>query len=182
MFPSIKKRYDYGVMIFILTFNLVVVSGVRTDQKIWDLARERLSTIFMGFIVCICVNLLVFPLWASDELHGKTVSTFHDLANSFQGIMYSKSLIHKMFLLFFFLTNYSSVFFFINKLFFCLIQEDLLKNCLENMYWKSNLNVTITVWIINISASVKKIKINIQLKWKFGLSKCRLLRGIWQIG
>lgn len=92
MFRSIKKRYDYGVMIFILTFNLVVVSGVRTDQKIWDLARERLSTIFMGFIVCICVNLLVFPLWASDELHGSMVSRFHDLANSFQGIMYSKSL------------------------------------------------------------------------------------------
>ncbi|KAK7344492.1 hypothetical protein VNO77_14152 [Canavalia gladiata] len=85
---SIKKRYDYGVMIFILTFNLVVVSGVRThDQNVWEIARERLSTILMGFIVCVCVNLLVFPLWASDELHHSTVSRFQHLANSFQGCM-----------------------------------------------------------------------------------------------
>ncbi|KAK7277648.1 hypothetical protein RJT34_22663 [Clitoria ternatea] len=82
---SIKKRYDYGVMIFILTFNLVVVSGVRThDQKVWELARERLTIILMGFIVCICVSLLVFPLWASDELHDSIVSRFQYLANSLQ--------------------------------------------------------------------------------------------------
>ncbi|KAG7970581.1 hypothetical protein I3843_07G091200 [Carya illinoinensis] len=44
MVPSIKKRYDYGVMIFILTFNLVVVSGIRV-QDVMKVARERLSTI-----------------------------------------------------------------------------------------------------------------------------------------
>ncbi|KAL5155055.1 Aluminum-activated malate transporter 14 [Glycine soja] len=82
--PSIKKRYDYGVMIFMLTFNLVVVSGVRGDVKVWDLARERLLNILMGFIVCVCVTLFVFPLWASDELHDSTVSRFLDLANTIQ--------------------------------------------------------------------------------------------------
>ncbi|TKY52613.1 Aluminum-activated malate transporter 12 [Spatholobus suberectus] len=88
LFPSVKKRYDYGVMIFILTFNLVVVSGVRTqDQKVWEIARERLLTILMGFIVCICVSLLIFPLWASDELHDSTVSRFQDLATSLQGCL-----------------------------------------------------------------------------------------------
>lgn len=86
--PSIKKRYDYGVMIFMLTFNLVVVSGVRGDVKVWELARERLLNILMGFIVCVCVTLFVFPLWASDELHDSTVSTFLDLANTIQGIYY----------------------------------------------------------------------------------------------
>ncbi|KAL2320938.1 hypothetical protein Fmac_029907 [Flemingia macrophylla] len=83
--PSIKKRYDYGVMIFMLTFNLVVVSGVRTHMKVWEIARERLLNILMGFIVCVCVSLFVFPVWASDELHDSIVSTFMDLANTIQG-------------------------------------------------------------------------------------------------
>ncbi|KAJ1405148.1 Aluminum-activated malate transporter [Sesbania bispinosa] len=87
LLPSIKKRYDYGVMIFMLTFNLVVVSGVRTDEEVWEIARDRLATIVMGFIVCIFVSLFVFPLWASDELHGSTVSRFQDLADSFQGCL-----------------------------------------------------------------------------------------------
>ncbi|KAL5123723.1 Aluminum-activated malate transporter 12 [Glycine soja] len=88
LFPSVKKRYDYGVMIFILTFNLVVVSGVRIqDQKVWKIASERLLTIVMGFVVCICVSFLVFPLWASDELHDSTVSRFQHLANALQGCL-----------------------------------------------------------------------------------------------
>ncbi|KAF8394434.1 hypothetical protein HHK36_020642 [Tetracentron sinense] len=39
LFPNIKRRYDYGVLIFILTFNLVVVSGLR------ELLRELAATI-----------------------------------------------------------------------------------------------------------------------------------------
>ncbi|KAL9331763.1 hypothetical protein ACSQ67_001373 [Phaseolus vulgaris] len=86
LIPSIKKRYDYGVMIFILTFNLVVVSGARVNVKVWELARERLLNILIGFIVCVCVSLFVFPLWASNELHDSIVSRFLDLANTIQGI------------------------------------------------------------------------------------------------
>ncbi|KAK7285370.1 hypothetical protein RJT34_20139 [Clitoria ternatea] len=84
MVPRIKKRYDYGVVIFMLTFNLIVVSGVHPDVKVWAIARERLLTILMGFIVCICVSLFLFPLWASDELHDSFVSRFLDLANTIQ--------------------------------------------------------------------------------------------------
>ncbi|XP_076923602.1 aluminum-activated malate transporter 13-like [Bidens hawaiensis] len=79
LIPSIKRKYDYGFMIFILTFNLVAVSGLRAD-KIIELARERLSTIGMGFAVCIFISLLVFPMWASDELHHLTSSKFDKLA------------------------------------------------------------------------------------------------------
>jgi len=84
--PKIKNRYDYGVVVFMLTFNLVVVSGARPGVKVWELARERLLNILMGFIIAICVNLFVFPLWASDELHDSIVSRFHNLANTIQGI------------------------------------------------------------------------------------------------
>ncbi|GLT52736.1 hypothetical protein SLA2020_260580 [Shorea laevis] len=82
--PRIKKRYDYGAMIFILTFNLVVVSGLRAENVL-ELARERLSTIFMGFAVCIFTSLLVFPTWASDELHDSIASRIEDLARSIEG-------------------------------------------------------------------------------------------------
>nr|XP_029154677.1 aluminum-activated malate transporter 2 [Arachis hypogaea] len=85
--PSIKKRYDYGVMIFILTFNLVAVSGVRVEDPVWEIARQRLLTIVMGFIVCVCVNIFVFPLWASDELHHSLVTIFFNLANTIQGCL-----------------------------------------------------------------------------------------------
>ncbi|KAK4281154.1 hypothetical protein QN277_012679 [Acacia crassicarpa] len=84
--PSIKKRYDYGVMIFILTFNLVVVSGIRADQVL-KIARDRLLSIVMGFLVGISVSLFVFPMWTSDELHHSTASKFHDLANTVQGCL-----------------------------------------------------------------------------------------------
>lgn len=85
--PKIKNRYDYGVVVFMLTFNLVVVSGARPGVKVWELARERLLNILMGFIIAICVNLFVFPLWASDELHDSIVSRFHNLANTIQGCL-----------------------------------------------------------------------------------------------
>ncbi|KAJ9547645.1 hypothetical protein OSB04_020188 [Centaurea solstitialis] len=79
MIPSIKKKYDYGFMIFILTFSLVAVSGLRAD-KISKLARERLTTIGMGYAVCIITNFLIFPMWAGQELHHLTSSRFNKLA------------------------------------------------------------------------------------------------------
>jgi uncharacterized membrane protein YccC len=88
--PKIKKRYDYGVMIFLLTFNLVVVSGIRVE-KVLQLARERLLTIGMGFAICIFISLLIFPIWASDELHDSMASKFEDLAHSIEGkLLYEK--------------------------------------------------------------------------------------------
>ncbi|CAN4093422.1 unnamed protein product [Withania somnifera] len=85
LIPSVKKRYDYGVMIFILTFSLVVVSGVRAD-KIMKLAGERLSNIGMGFAVCIFTSF-IYPIWAGDELHSSTASKFDKLASSIQGCL-----------------------------------------------------------------------------------------------
>ncbi|XP_043719866.1 aluminum-activated malate transporter 14-like isoform X2 [Telopea speciosissima] len=84
--PSIKKRYDYGAMVFILTFNLVVVSGVRAE-KIIKIGLDRLSAICMGFTVCVSTSLLIFPVWASDELHCSTASKFNKLACSIEGFL-----------------------------------------------------------------------------------------------
>ncbi|CAL5376484.1 unnamed protein product [Camellia sinensis] len=67
-------------------FNLVAVSGLCVD-KVIELARQRLSTIGMGFTVCIFTNLLICPMWASDELHHSTASKFQKLASCIQGIL-----------------------------------------------------------------------------------------------
>ncbi|KAL0797503.1 hypothetical protein Bca101_052677 [Brassica carinata] len=43
-FPRVKERFDYGILIFILTFSLISLSGFR-DEEILDLAESRLSTV-----------------------------------------------------------------------------------------------------------------------------------------
>ncbi|XP_057743925.1 aluminum-activated malate transporter 14-like [Arachis stenosperma] len=87
MIPRIKRRYEYGVMIFILTLNLVLVSVVRDEQQVWEIARDRLLTIVIGFIIYISVSFFLFPLWASNEFHDSTHSSFQHLANAIQGCL-----------------------------------------------------------------------------------------------
>nr|XP_043638388.1 aluminum-activated malate transporter 2-like [Erigeron canadensis] len=84
--PSINKKYDYGVVNFILTFNLVAASGLHAHE-IMELAHKRLSAVGMGFSVCIFISLLIFPMWASDELHQLTSSRFDELASCIEECM-----------------------------------------------------------------------------------------------
>ncbi|KAL7584656.1 hypothetical protein Lser_V15G41688 [Lactuca serriola] len=87
LIPSINKRYDYGVTIFILTFNLVAASSLHGDDQVMELAHHRLSAVAMGFAVCIFIGLLVFPMWATDELHQLTSSKFKQLASCIEECM-----------------------------------------------------------------------------------------------
>ncbi|KAI3794815.1 hypothetical protein L1987_37454 [Smallanthus sonchifolius] len=82
--PHIKRRYDYGVMIFILTFSLVAVSGYRVD-KIIKLAHQRLSTILIGGAACIVISVFVCPVWAGEDLHNLIVSNLEKLAIFLEG-------------------------------------------------------------------------------------------------
>ncbi|XP_057510152.1 aluminum-activated malate transporter 10-like [Actinidia eriantha] len=79
--PVIKARFDYGAMIFILTFSLVSVSGYRVE-KLFDMAYQRLSTIVIGVCICIIITTLVCPIWAGEELHRLIVRNMDKLANS----------------------------------------------------------------------------------------------------
>lgn len=85
MIPSFKKKHDYGAVIFILTFSLIAVSGIRDDQ-ILKIACDRLSSICMGFAICIVTSLFIFPTWAGDELHNSLASKFDKLACSIEGL------------------------------------------------------------------------------------------------
>ncbi|KAM3357395.1 hypothetical protein P3S68_020325 [Capsicum galapagoense] len=46
-YPHIKRRYDYGTMVFVLTFSLVAISNYRLEN-ILQLIHRRISTIFIG--------------------------------------------------------------------------------------------------------------------------------------
>lgn len=88
--PYIRKNYDYGVVIFLLTFNLITVSSYRVDN-VMKIAHDRFFTIAIGCGVCLLMSLLVFPNWSGEELHSSTVFKLEGLARSIEGI-YAKLL------------------------------------------------------------------------------------------
>ena len=102
--PSAKCLFDYGAMIFILTFSFVAVSGYRVD-KLFDLAHQRLSTIIIGTSLCILVIMLVCPIWSGQELHSLIVRNMDKLADSLDGsylVLFSSAiLVHNISSLYF---------------------------------------------------------------------------------
>ncbi|OIW13079.1 hypothetical protein TanjilG_24426 [Lupinus angustifolius] len=82
--PTIKARFDYGAMIFILTFSVISISGYRID-KLMDMAQQRISTILIGTCLCIIVSLTICPIWAGQELHVLVTGNLDKVANSLQG-------------------------------------------------------------------------------------------------
>jgi len=85
--PHIKKNYDYGVMIFLLTFNLITVSSYRVDN-VWAIAKDRIATIAIGGGLCLVLSLLLFPNWSGEDLHNSTIAKLEGLANSVQGTLF----------------------------------------------------------------------------------------------
>ncbi|KAM7262254.1 hypothetical protein ACFE04_021331 [Oxalis oulophora] len=81
--PWIKARFDYGVLIFILTFSLVTISGYRVE-KILVLAHQRISTIVIGGAACIVISICICPVWAGEELHNLLASNIDKLATYLQ--------------------------------------------------------------------------------------------------
>ncbi|XP_019187639.1 PREDICTED: aluminum-activated malate transporter 8-like isoform X2 [Ipomoea nil] len=82
--PGIKTKYDYGVVIFILTFSMVTVSGYRTEQII-QFAHRRLSTVAIGGVTCILISIFVFPAWAGEDLQNLIALNIEKLGRSLEG-------------------------------------------------------------------------------------------------
>ncbi|KAL3530320.1 hypothetical protein ACH5RR_009642 [Cinchona calisaya] len=83
-FPKLKTRYDYGLLIFILTFCLVSVSGYR-DDEVLDIALTRLSTVMIGASASLAVCILLFPVWAGEDLHNLIADNIENLGNFLEG-------------------------------------------------------------------------------------------------
>ncbi|KAF1862117.1 hypothetical protein Lal_00026636 [Lupinus albus] len=82
-FPYVKKNYDYGVVIFLLTFNLITVSSYRVDNVL-KIAHERFYTIAIGCAICLFMSLLIFPNWSGEDLHSSTAFKLEGLAKSIE--------------------------------------------------------------------------------------------------
>ncbi|KAL7607800.1 hypothetical protein Lser_V15G10196 [Lactuca serriola] len=83
-FPKIKQNYDYGVIVFLLTFNLITVSSYRVDESLLKLAEGRTYMIGVGSGICILMSLFIFPNWSGEDLHNHTVSKIEGLAKSIE--------------------------------------------------------------------------------------------------
>ncbi|KAL6566997.1 hypothetical protein OROMI_015401 [Orobanche minor] len=83
-FPRLKARYDYGLLIFILTFSLISVSGYR-DDEVLDMAHRRLSTILIGGSATIVICIFICPIWAGEDLHKMTAANIEKLAIFLEG-------------------------------------------------------------------------------------------------
>ncbi|XP_061371597.1 aluminum-activated malate transporter 12-like [Gastrolobium bilobum] len=81
--PYIKKNYDYGLVIFLLTFNLITVSSYRVDNVL-KIAHDRIYTIAIGCAICLLMSLLIFPNWSGEDLHNSTVFKLEGLAKSIE--------------------------------------------------------------------------------------------------
>lgn len=89
-YPKFKARYDYGLLIFILTFSMISVSGFR-DDEILDLAHERLSTILIGCSTCVIISILIFPVWSGEDLHNLIASNMEKLGSFLEGTSTSRT-------------------------------------------------------------------------------------------
>jgi uncharacterized membrane protein YgaE (UPF0421/DUF939 family) len=79
-----KARYDYGLVVFILTFCLVSVSSYR-DHEIIDTAQDRVTTILVGGLISVLVNIFLCPVWAGGDLHNLASKNIEKLGNFLEG-------------------------------------------------------------------------------------------------
>ncbi|XP_044506753.1 aluminum-activated malate transporter 2-like [Mangifera indica] len=82
-FPKIKAKYDYALVIFILTFSMISASGFRDDDII-KIASRRLSTVLIGGSVCVIICILICPVWAGLDLHNLIAANIEKLGNFLQ--------------------------------------------------------------------------------------------------
>lgn len=72
------------MLIFILTFCLVSISGVRSNEVL-KLAQTRLITILIGACTCLAVSILICPVWAGEDLHKLVAQNIAQLGNFLEG-------------------------------------------------------------------------------------------------
>jgi uncharacterized membrane protein YccC len=81
---EVKRNFDYGVVIFMLTFCMVLVTGYRAGDEVMR-ATDRLITILIGGLLSLAVSSFLFPHWAGKDLHRLTASNFDKLGNALEG-------------------------------------------------------------------------------------------------
>ncbi|GLU05882.1 hypothetical protein SLE2022_229570 [Rubroshorea leprosula] len=80
LWPSFVP-YEYGFRVILFTFCLIIVSGYRMGNPV-KTAMDRLYSIAIGGFVAVFVNVLVFPIWAGEQLHRELVNNFNSVADT----------------------------------------------------------------------------------------------------
>lgn len=83
--PAMKKHCDNGLIVFLLTFNLITV-GSYHDDNVFHSAIQRIYTIAIGCGICIITSLLILLNWSGEDLQSSIISKFEDLAKVIQGM------------------------------------------------------------------------------------------------
>ncbi|KAK0588016.1 hypothetical protein LWI29_032885 [Acer saccharum] len=82
LWPSLVP-YEYGFRVILFTYCLIIVSGYRMGNPLRT-AMDRLYSIAIGGFVAVLVNVLVFPIWAGEQVHKELVKNFNSLADSLE--------------------------------------------------------------------------------------------------
>lgn len=80
-----KARYDYGLVVFNLTFCLVSVSGYR-ETEVVKMAFQRVLTVILGSLTAMVICLCIFPAWSGHELHDSIASNMEKLGDFLEGM------------------------------------------------------------------------------------------------
>ncbi|XP_022737926.1 aluminum-activated malate transporter 9-like [Durio zibethinus] len=82
LWPSFLP-YEHGFRVILFTYCLIIVSGYRMGNPIRT-SMDRLYSIAIGGFVAVFVNVIVFPIWAGEQLHKELVNSFNSLADALE--------------------------------------------------------------------------------------------------
>nr|CAD1834056.1 unnamed protein product [Ananas comosus var. bracteatus] len=85
LWPSLVP-YEYGFRVILFTYCLIIISSYRMGNPM-KTAMDRLYSISIGAVVAVLVNVLIFPIWAGEQLHKELVSSFNTVADSLEECM-----------------------------------------------------------------------------------------------
>lgn len=91
LYPTMAS-YDYGFRVFVLTFCILMVAGNRSREYTVAILN-RLVMFGVGCVICLVVNICIYPIWAGDDLHRLVVNNFKELAASLEGLINANSYI-----------------------------------------------------------------------------------------
>ncbi|KAK4607000.1 hypothetical protein RGQ29_000992 [Quercus rubra] len=81
--PALKP-YDYGLMIFILTFSMVSVSSYGPED-FETVVRDRILSIIIGSVIAIVVCICICPVWNGEDLQNLIAKNIEKLGNFLEG-------------------------------------------------------------------------------------------------